>query len=521
VANRDTAAASAYHEATKHSVASVQRSRHFLDFDNMPLPFKVYPELAAIPLPRDVTASARPALTAIAADGRVAAGGRAAPDGQHALDLATLAHLLHFTAGVLRRRAYPGGEAFFRAQACTGNLHHIDLYLVCGPLADLTAGVYHFGPHDFALRLLRAGDHRAAVVAATADHPAVATAPVVVACTSTFWRNAWKYQTRTYRHCFWDDGTLLANLFAVAAALEVPAHLVLGFVDTELNRLLDLDDEREVTLSLVALGVGAAPAPPAPPVAPLGHATLPLSAHEVRYPAITAAHAASSLCSADEVRAWRTPHACAPRPAGSAPLVPLLPSLEPPHEPIESVILRRGSTRVFGDDAIGFDVLSSVLRTITQGITADVPGSDASDAGLTDLYLIVNAVEGLASGTYRYDHARNALALLRAGDFRRAAGHLDLDQPLAADAAVDLYWLADLGAVFEELGNRGYRAAQLEAAIRGGKAYLAAFALGIGATGLTFYDDEVTELFAPDAAGKSVMFLVALGRPRRRRDDTA
>jgi hypothetical protein len=26
------------------------------------------------------------------------------------------------------------------------------------------------------------------------------------------WRNAWKYQARTYRHCFWDAGTLLANL---------------------------------------------------------------------------------------------------------------------------------------------------------------------------------------------------------------------------------------------------------------------------------------------------------------------
>ena len=46
--------------------------------------------------------------------------------------------------------------------------------------------------------------------------------------------------------------------------------------------------------------------------------------------------------------------------------------------------------------------------------------------------------------------------------------------------------------------------------------YLAAYALGLGATGLTFFDDEVTRFFSPHAQGKSVMFLIALGNPARR-----
>ena len=45
---------------------------------------------------------------------------------------------------------------------------------------------------------------------------------------------------------------------------------------------------------------------------------------------------------------------------------------------------------------------------------------------------------------------------------------------------------------------------------------LAAYALGCGATGLTFLDDDVTDFFSPDAAGKAVMFLIAVGRPARR-----
>jgi nitroreductase len=67
-----------------------------------------------------------------------------------------------------------------------------------------------------------------------------------------------------------------------------------------------------------------------------------------------------------------------------------------------------------------------------------------------------------------------------------------------------------------QLGNRGYRAAQLEGGIIGGRVYLGAYALGLGATGLTFFDDDVTRFFSPHATGKSVMFLNAVGRPSRR-----
>src|SRR5213593_1924661 len=279
--NHDLAEMWAYHDGTKHSVETVYRSGHRLEWAIMPRPFKVYPDLEPIPLPQDFTSSTRPALAALADRGT------AAGDGPP-LGRAALARLLYFSAGVLRRKTYAGGEIYFRAAACTGALYHIDLYLISGPFPDLEAGVYHFGPHDFALRRLRAGDHRAAVVAATAGEPAMAAAPVIVACTSTFWRNAWKYQARTYRHCFWDNGTLLANLLAVAAAMDLPAHVVLGFADDQLNQLLALDSAREVTLSLVAVGAETSPPASAPAIVPLALETLPLSSREVDYPEIRA-----------------------------------------------------------------------------------------------------------------------------------------------------------------------------------------------------------------------------------------
>src|SRR5204863_4752237 len=104
--------------------------------------------------------------------------------------------------------------------------------------------------------------------------------------------------------------------------------------------------------------------------------------------------------------------------------------------------------------------------------------------------------------------------------FRQQAGFLALGQPLAlaADAAINLYSLVALRPVVAQLGNRGYRVAQLEGGIIGGRVYLGlgATALGLGATGLTFFDDHVTQFFSPHAAGKSVMFLNAVGHPDRR-----
>jgi SagB-type dehydrogenase family enzyme len=504
--NRDLDAAWTYHNSTKHSHESIYSDPHYLDWENQPLPFKVYKTLAPIPLPRDLLSSGVPALSAISA----ANPPLATP---LALSQPLLASLLYFSAGITRRRRYAGGEILFRAAACTGALYHIELYLVCGDLPDLQAGVYHFGPTDFALRCLRQGDYRPVLVQATGGEPAVAMAPLTLICTGTYWRNAWKYRARTYRHCFWDTGTIVANLLAVSAAHAMPAKVVMGFIDAAVNQLLGLDAEREVALTLVPLGQAPQAQPgPSPDLEPLGLETVPLSTKEVDYPAIRAMHAASSLRHATEATAWRgqIPPRHWPAPAGE--LFPLRPlsAEEASTRTIEQVILRRGSSRRFARVPIGFTQLSTILQRSTGGIRADF--LDPPEAVLNDLYLIVNAVDDLPNGAYVFRQDLQALELLREGAFRRDAGYLGLMQEIPADASVDVFFLTDLQTALERFGNRGYRAAQLEAGIIGGKLYLSAYAQGLGASGLTFFDDDVTRFFAPPAVDKSVMFLVALGK---------
>ena len=476
MANGDSQAARAFHDATKLS---------YINLLTKPPLYKSYYGLTQIPLPQAVSPD-MPTLEAIS--------GSAPPDAGP-LDLDGIAQVLHYSAGLIRKRALAAaGEVHYRAAASAGALYPIELYLVCGDLPGLAAGVYHYAPADNALTQLRAGDYRGNLASAAADE-SLASTPAVVVSTAVFWRSAWKYRTRGYRYCFWDNGTLLANLLATANSQGQPARVSAGFVDADLDRLLGVDSEQEVSTCVVALGQAAGPRPyQDKELISIDSGDLGFS-EPISYPESDLLHVEARLESPGEVMAWRV------HTHGTEVSVPGIASA-----PLGEAILERGSTRRFAREPITVDQLSALLAAATTAMPADFGG------GLTEPYLIVNAVDGLTPGAYHYSRETNELELLQEGEFRAEAGHLCFEQALGADASAVVFFLADLESALEKFGNRGYRAAQLEAGVMGGNVYIAAHSLGLGATGMTFFDDAVTAFFSPHAAGKSLMFLVGLGR---------
>jgi SagB-type dehydrogenase family enzyme len=511
--NKDLQAAWHFHNGTKHPNGYLLDYHHHYDPINQPLLFKLYPDLDPIHLPVDPSLGNLPALQAISTTIDTVAGGTQP-------DLGVLARILHFSAGVTKHIHYPPpwGEMPFRAASCTGALYHIELYLVCGDLLELEAGVYHYEPGQSVLEPLRQGDFRSVLVEASGDEPSLGRAPAVLVYTTVPWRNACKYQVRAYRHAFWDCGTILSHTLAMATRHELPSKVVLGFVDDFVVQLLDLDPERELPIALVPIGETLEKEPAdIGQVEPLALEVMPSTEGEIDFPAIREMHKASSLFSPDEVRVWREQVELAAEVAPPADILPLqpMPEGELPLASIEKVILRRGSSRRFTQEPISFGQLSTILNRSVGYFQADFlrAGNDL----LSQPYLIVNSVEGIEPGAYVFHRNARGLEALHAGNFRQEAGRLALDQDLGADASVNVYFMASLRGILERFGNRGYRAAQMEASILAGRMYLAAYALGLGATGLTFYDDEVTDFFSPHAKDKSVMFLIALGVPGRRR----
>lgn len=501
--NNDTAAARAYHESTKLT---------YINLANKPPLYKSYSGLPTLPLPADFPLPDTPTLEAVGAF-------EASASGSPEPDLRTLAQLLYFSAGVIRTGVFrTAGEVHFRAAASAGGLYPVETYLACRELPGLAAGVYHFSPDTFRLTQLRQGDYRAELAGAAGGYSRIAAAPLTVIFTTVFWRSSWKYRTRGYRYCFWDNGTVAANLLSTAAAAGLPAQVVNAFVDSQVNELVGSDGVGEAATCLVPIGPAGpaantgvnSPAAGAADLGPVGGTSVITAPGEIDYPEIRQTHAATLLTGPAEVAGCRG-GLDAPAPAVAGELHPLRSAGDHPaaSTPLGRTIKERGSTRRFDRAPISFTGLSAILDRSTRGVPADFlegPGDS-----LLSIYLVANAVENLAPGAYYFSRREKGLELLRAGMFREEAGHLGFEQALPADAAAVVFFMADLELILQRYGNRGYRAAQLEAGITGGKLYLSAHSLGLGASGLTFYDDAVTDFFSPHAAGKSAMFVVPLG----------
>lgn len=497
--NRETRIARTFHDRTGHTPHSVRTSTHTLDWDVKPFPFKVYADLPALALPRALDPLAVDTLAALGA-------GAFAPVGR--LGLEALATLLYLSAGVTKKKTYPGGgEVLFRAAASTGALYQTETYVAAGAVEGLEPGLYHFCPGDFTLRRLRAGDVRGALAEA-ADEPALGRRAATVALSAIYWRNAWKYEARGFRHLYWDSGTLLANLEAVARAQGLAPRLLTGFVDAAVNRLLGLDPDREAALELVALGPEGEPAAPTGPLPEIRPETVPLSSAEVDEPLLRQMQTASMLADPAAVAAWRASAPPAPRrPEGA--LIELPSPRAEAGRHLGDTIQGRGSTRRFSHASLTAMELATALWWATRPVEADVP------AGLIAPYLIVNAVEGIEPGAWRYRPEAHAFERISGGAYRKQSAYLCLEQALGGDAAAVVYFLAPLDGLLAAYGNRGYRLANLEAGLVGGRAYLGAYAQRFGASGLTFYDGKVVEFFSPHARGLDAIFVTALGRPAR------
>ena len=523
--NRDTNAARAFHAATKYTLVNqgqpdedilagtppnLEKAIWQEDWSIEPRPFKSYTTAASLELPREFAPFTLPILDAIADPGPRPSS--TTPDRDR------LARICLLSNGILKTGGHGTNRVIeYRAAGGTGARYHLELYLVTGDLAGLDAGVYHYDAKEHTFRVLRRGDQRAALVEASGGEPSVAAAPAVLIATSTYWRNAWRYKGRAYRHVYWDLGTTISNVLAVAAASELSSKVVMGFVEDEVNHLLGIEGQHESTVCLVPLGQGSQPEQIPGTIEPLTLETVPISAREVEFTPITVINNATRLESRTEVAEWRSNplRRTLPQPTGKlTPLQSLAPETAPGMT-VDEAIRRRRSTRHYDvETPIPFDAVSTLLERSNRGAAIDC--LDLAAPALVDPYLIVNNVEGLAQGTYAFHPNQSALELLQTGNMRERAARLACGQAYAGAAHVNLYYLADLEPILDHYGNRGYRVAQFQAALYASRLHLGTHAFRLGAVGSTSVDDEVIDFFSPHAAGKSYLFVLTFGKRRRR-----
>lgn len=342
--------------------------------------------------------------------------------------------------------------------------------------------MYHYDANRHRLAVL------GALPAALGAPQAVDAAALVITC-AIFRRTAFKYHQRAYRYVAADLGHLLENLRLAAHLAGQRIDLLPQFDEMQAARALGIDGVEEGVMAMAALQSASASPPAAPasaapaevyPASPFG-AALQVPDHPLGPTGEIHQTASLTLGMPDT-------HASIALPTATLPAV----------DTHATIVLRR-SIRRYGDTAVPLAALSAMLAAVAQPPLL-------SDA--LRINLVVNRVQGLAPGIYRYAPG-HTLYKVADGAMATQAQRAALDQQVIGDAAVVLVLSAQTRQVLAH-GARGYRHALLEAGLMGERWLLGAVAHGLAACPVgAFYDDEAAALIA--RRDEWVLHFAALG----------
>jgi SagB-type dehydrogenase family enzyme len=353
------------------------------------------------------------------------------------LNLATLARVLYLSAGIVRIGERPNKPPnLFRAAGSAGGRFPLELYLSARGVDGLDDGIHWYDPLGHALRRIAP--------------PAKGDATTLIV-TGVPWRTAWRYSERGFRHIYWDAGTMLAQTLALSGG-----RLYSRFPDATVTRLVGADGTHEFPVALVALADGA------PAIEPSGEAARgEVDSAPFEFPLITLAQHAGDVDDLGE-----------PWPEGEA--------IDAPESAdLDSVLLQRGSSR-------RMDAAATIPRSTYEfAMRSAMRGIDVVH------FVAVHGVEDVEPGLYRWPDRQ-----LRTGNLREELLWVCWEQDLGRDAAFVAIGAADLGS----LDDHGYREAQLASGVVEGRLHIAAYALGIGASGMTFLDTEIEPLLGEPLA---------------------
>src|SRR3989441_3549245 len=521
-----------YHEQTKHHFHRYARSAGFLDWANQPNPFRFYEGVTPVRLPL---------LQKDPAGDQIALYERSRNVFQD-FTRETIGAFLELSLGLSAWKSIPGSSWALRINPSSGNLHPTEAHLILPALPGITAGIFHYNS------FLHALEPRAEVPETTWRHIKghLQTDGFLVALTSIFWREAWKYGERAFRYCQHDVGHAMAALSFSANLLGWKVTWLNAVSDEEIARLLGFDQTQW-------------------PEFELEHPELLCFVHrsgERRIPRDLPREIVSdfsglefqgtpSQLSEDHVD-WeiisRVGEATAKPQSGEGPLAapgrPGVPDTRRPFYvptaesriPAAEIIRQRRS-------AVAFDGISSITRNqfctmLDRTLPRD--GCAPFDLRLTapcvNLLLFVHRVTGLEPGFYFLLRAEPDLPalqqkchrhflwrsvdealplyLLQTGDFQSTASSVSCGQSIAGDSAFSLGMIARFR---EEIESAPYRYRHLfwETGMIGQVLYLEAEAAGVRATGIgCFFDDPVHELMGLPGYAFQSLYHFTVGGPR-------
>ncbi|MCL2497775.1 MAG: SagB/ThcOx family dehydrogenase [Symbiobacteriaceae bacterium] len=185
-------------------------------------------------------------------------------------------------------------------------------------------------------------------------------------------------------------------------------------------------------------------------------------------------------------------------------------------------INERVSVRAYSEEPLSLEELSYLLWC-TQGIkqVTDRPATlrTVPSAGARhpfETYLLINKVEGLAPGLYKYSALDHKVALISTDpelpDKLTQACHR---QGMVKNSAVTFFWVAVVYRTFWRYVERGYRYLHLDAGHVCQNLYLAVAPMNAGCCGIAAFDDEMlSQLLGVDGENRAPIYLATVGKKK-------
>ena len=395
-----------------------------------------------------------------------------------------------------------GEQTVRRMVASGGATYPAEVYAAVLGDASLPGGIYHYDPVHHALEELSTGDPGPWLRAALGREPAPVT--LLVAC--RLWKNSSKYTGFGYRLGCVDIGVLAGELLAAG---PVPGRIQFHFADRVLGERLGLDPDLEAVYAVVTPGIPAgftagrtSPRTAEPVAADAFGMMLDRALAGQAQPGAVRLHRASLHSTAGtslRVAPQRLPW--------TGPATLRLPP-PPPAAPARVPGVRRSAGR-FGAAPVPVDALATVLLQLVDGFPSDLPDTAPRSVQLT-AYCLLNRVDGVAAGAYRYDPHSHALVAVPGDDPSPGSSlsfRTDMGGTLRTPAA-SVFIFADPEPGLRVLGDRWYRILAMLAGIGVHRAAAAAAATGLGSRiSFSYHPDRVRQLFRLPGSQVDLMHL--------------
>lgn len=510
-----------------------------VDWEDAPLPYKLYRGLPVISLPAEIPMTLR--------DHKVRS------DDQEP-SISQWGAVLWYTFGITQvsqtvlpvstetEESYPI-QSNRRFLPSGGALYPSELYLYLKS-SSIAHGIYHYDVAHHRLVLLREGNfdqYLSSALGVDCHDPGFWGAVFV---TTYFWKNFYKYHHFSYRLQGLDAGVLLGQLLAATNELGISANLHYQFLDRAINHLLGISDQEESTYAVVSL------LRPTEAIRDSLEVLLPKPQSDVTATYVTTLveeispphyvrskrikdfalllkmneaamlestrsflHSESSTGTEEQRRPFTT---------GSETRI-ALPAIDPSDADFADYCRQRFSPEMdFVRRKVSLDQVSRVLLDAIGAFSDrhDLGAKQVDLTGRLALYVCVNHVDGLPDGAYHYDPRVHELCAIQIGDHRsHLQAGMTLDNVNLHQVPLCFHVVGDRDHLARKWGYRGYRMQQMEAGIIVHRLLMAAFRCGMGGHPLLGYDvRHCDELYQIEQEEKTCLIQVPVGhfRPRTR-----